>query len=106
MESITPKKLATILAALRLWQCELNTDTDDRVCFGDDMSVLKGTGHFQEEDPLTPEEIDELCEALNLGEYVDCGDFIKAAKAAGFGTDKPIEGSTAVDLINEHFFNK
>ena len=50
MKKITNSELATILAALRYFQASKVTATGS---------------HFDDAPPLTPEEIDELCETLN-----------------------------------------
>ena len=50
MKKITDSELATILAALRYFQASKVTATGS---------------HFDDTPPLTPEEIDELCETLN-----------------------------------------
>ena len=52
---LTERELATILAALRYWQRTLQKDGQPPV-----------TEHFTEATPLDEEEIDELCERLNL----------------------------------------
>jgi hypothetical protein len=58
MRKLTDRDLATILHGLRLVQ-ELAGDSS-----GD---CRQGTcEHFDEARPLAPEEIDELCEAINL----------------------------------------
>lgn len=56
---LTGRELATVLAALRLWQarhswgeCPINIEN-------------RFVGHFGEHRPLTPHEIDALCEQLN-----------------------------------------
>ena len=49
---------ATILAALRSFQVEILNNRDS---FHDE-------GHFSEYDPLSPTEIDALCEKINFGE--------------------------------------
>ena len=48
-------ELATVLAALRLWQAARD--------YGDDLAAY--AGHFAEHPPLSSREIDELCEQLN-----------------------------------------
>lgn len=53
---ISNRELATVLAALRLWQAGLPLDFE-----GD----AGRTGHFEEHAPLTPDEIDKLCERIN-----------------------------------------
>jgi hypothetical protein len=54
-DKFTDQELATILAALRLWQALLE--------HGEDLTPY--VGHFEEHQPLSPLEIDELCERLN-----------------------------------------
>jgi hypothetical protein len=54
----TDRELATLLAALRYWQQGLD-DNDGEAPLRD---------HFEDEvTPLTPEEINDLCERLNCG---------------------------------------
>ena len=53
---MTKKELATVLAALRYWQQDLDAN---------DSPPIDGE-HFTEFKPLSSEEIDELCERLNL----------------------------------------
>lgn len=50
----TGRQLATVLAALRYWQQDLEANEDPPI-----------SDHFTDHDPLTPEEIDSLCEQLN-----------------------------------------
>lgn len=54
--TITARQMATVLAALRYWQADLS----------DDDTILDGRGFFDEHCPLTVEEVDTLCEHLNL----------------------------------------
>jgi hypothetical protein len=54
-ETFTEQELATILAALRLWQASEE--------HGEDLAPY--IGHFEEHQPLSSLEIDELCERLN-----------------------------------------
>jgi len=59
---LTPKELATVLAALRHWQdLEKRDPQAGKFIAGSDR---EGT-FFEEHDPLTVEEIDSLCERLN-----------------------------------------
>jgi hypothetical protein len=53
----TERELATVLAALRYWQQDLAENEDGPIC-----------EHFTDQTPLTVEEIDDLCERLNLGQ--------------------------------------
>jgi len=53
---LSDRKIAQVLAALRNWQIEgLNEDLVDAFA-----------GHFEEHEPLSGEEVDTLCERLNL----------------------------------------
>ena len=57
--NLSDRELATVLAALRYWQQDLDTqDSND-----------EGSGpispHFDEHEPLTSDQIDALCERLN-----------------------------------------
>ena len=51
---LSDRELATVLAALRYWQQDL-AENDGPI-----------SEHFDEHTPLTVEEIDDLCERLNL----------------------------------------
>lgn len=53
---INERELATVLAALRYWQTDLEAN---------DGEVIDAE-HFQQHSPLTVDEIDKLCERLNL----------------------------------------
>jgi len=53
---LTEREIAQLLAALRNWQTDsLNEDL-----------VEAFAGHFEDSEPLTDEEIDDLCERLNF----------------------------------------
>lgn len=52
---LSERELATVLAALRYWQQDL-ADNDE---------CPISEGHFEDHDPLTVDEIDDLCERLN-----------------------------------------
>src|SRR5258708_694829 len=54
--NLDPRKLATVLAALRLWQREFDTPEEYLDAFPE---------HFEDYRPLDTDEIDELCERLN-----------------------------------------
>jgi hypothetical protein len=55
---LSARELAQVLAALRNWQTDaLNEDLAEAFA-----------GHFEEHEPLTDDEIDELCERLNLAD--------------------------------------
>ena len=53
--SLSTRELATVLAALRLWQDFVRDGTD----------AAQGLDHFYDHKPLDASEIDELCERLN-----------------------------------------
>ena len=55
---LNSRELATVLAALRLWQRDL-----EEVGVGQDMQEF-----FTEYEPLSSAEITQLCERLNFGE--------------------------------------
>jgi predicted transcriptional regulator len=58
---LSDREVATLLAALRNWQIDgLNEDLADAFA-----------GHFEDHDPLSDDEIDELCERLNFGEEAE-----------------------------------
>ncbi len=51
-----PRELATVLAALRFWQANMEDDEREESTIATDSGLLT---------PLTDNEIDTLCEALN-----------------------------------------
>ena len=53
---LNPRELATVLAALRHWQRELERHG---------LDWAQGFPHFADEPPLSMEEIDSLCDRLN-----------------------------------------
>jgi hypothetical protein len=57
------RETATALAALRYWQ---------RALARDGASLTQGDPHFAEVDPLTSDEIDGLCDWLNMSEHRPC----------------------------------
>lgn len=59
---ITPRQLATILAALRYWQREGLMSSGHEHDIASDNDTLE---------PLNREEIDALCESLNFGDHTD-----------------------------------
>lgn len=60
---LTDAETATILAALRYWQRDMQSARDDE---GEDWTVtLRGDGHFYDQAPLSDEEIDVLCEGIS-----------------------------------------
>ena len=59
---LTTRETATALAALRRWQAELLRQGD---------ALTKHNLHFEQVPPLTLEEIDGLCEWLNLADTCD-----------------------------------
>lgn len=54
MNSVTPKETATVLAALRLFQSTIGIDSEG----------INQMPHFIDHDPLTAEEVDDLCERI------------------------------------------
>src|SRR5436190_17604214 len=65
MKNLTPRELATVLAALRYWQdkCASSADPVTQVFIPAELAT-----HFIEEPPLTMDDIDTLCEQLNFGD--------------------------------------
>ncbi len=55
---LTSQEIPTILAALRFWQEALNMEYNGR----DFMP-----NYFKDVEPLTVQEIDDLCEKINIG---------------------------------------
>jgi hypothetical protein len=55
---LTSRELATVLAALRYWQQDLDQSGEDGVPIDEE--------HFKDEEPLTSEQIDALCERINV----------------------------------------
>ena len=66
-KKMTPREMATVLAALRRFQDEMHTFAME---VGDPMVEMSQAmpGHFEDHAPLSISEIDALCERLNLGE--------------------------------------
>ncbi len=58
MNALTDRELATVLAALRQWQMDWESNPEE----------LADSVHFEKHKPLTSSEIDELCERLNCEE--------------------------------------
>lgn len=54
---LTDRELATVLAALRLWQSQDGGETNSEL-----NAIASNEGQCE---PLTEEEIDDLCERLN-----------------------------------------
>ncbi len=59
-----PRELATVLAALRHWQATV---------LASDPAATSQFEHFGDTTPLTTQEVDDLCERLNLGPEEDDG---------------------------------
>lgn len=70
MKTLTPRELATVLAALRYWEKEA-------LAFIPDGHLNKNTvptrvkDHFEDHAPLTANEIDSLCEKINVEDEED-----------------------------------
>jgi len=58
--SLTDRDIATILAALRKWQAITSPE-------GGCDPRQTSPAHFQDREPLNGDEIDALCEHINLG---------------------------------------
>ena len=57
---LNEREIAQLLAALRNWQVDaLNENLADTFA-----------GHFEDHEPLSDEEIDDLCERINFGDNV------------------------------------
>ena len=57
MVDLSDREIAQLLAALRNWQTDsINEDLEEAFA-----------GHFEDHEPLSDEEIDDLCERLNFG---------------------------------------
>ena len=58
--NLTAREIATILAALRTWQANIDTPEDFK-------AMTEDNEHFPDEEvaPLNVNEIDELCERIN-----------------------------------------
>ena len=52
---LNERELATVLAALRHWQQHIQRTG----------TAVRDSSHFEDVEPLTPEEIDRLCQRLN-----------------------------------------
>jgi predicted DNA-binding transcriptional regulator YafY len=57
---LTEQELATVLAALRHWQQSLRRE----------HGRVAAWPHFEDQEPLTLREIDELCERLNSSDLL------------------------------------
>lgn len=57
--SVTPRELATILAALRYWQANDRSNASE----APEYDIASDSGDFE---PLRNDEIDALCEQLNV----------------------------------------
>lgn len=66
----TSQELATVLAALRYWQNDVLNQEGAR----------RGDAHFEEVNPLTASEVDDLCENLNFGDIAPLHVTIKPAE--------------------------
>ena len=53
--ALSDRELATMLAALRYWQADVL----------EIEGAHKGEAHFEDYEPLSSEDVDELCERLN-----------------------------------------
>ena len=84
---LTDRELATVLAALRFWQAEMVNAYES--CEADDwpssIPVVDKGGHFREHKPLTPDEIDGLCERLNSVENTEAFRTMQAIRKQGKG---------------------
>ena len=58
---LSDRELDTVIDALRLWQRTVGSDKPQ----DSDIADIGGSGSH--DDPLSPEEIDELCERINVG---------------------------------------
>lgn len=70
--NLTAQQTATVLAALRYWQ----RDLEDNMGLEHDVpeGIIDGAGHFETEKPLNSEQIDELCERINFAdEEIEAG---------------------------------
>ena len=77
---MTNKELATVLAALRYWQQDL--EANDAPPISEEF--------FADCEPLTSEEIDELCERLNSEpETIEPSRSLKVKKRHGARTSQP-----------------
>jgi hypothetical protein len=66
--TLTYAELSTILAALRMFQEELNAEGLDG--YESPTHRVVAMPHFEDVGPLTSPEIDSLCERLNAGEIL------------------------------------
>lgn len=96
---------STILAALRFYQANNQGDPDSRSAEIHELA----TGGGEDLTSLDDEGIDDLCEALNCqpeeshGMLETVAELVADLERIGFGGDDDIEGSEAVDVVNDHF---
>jgi hypothetical protein len=64
-EFLSPKELATVLAALRHWQRVVERESGGLYHKEKEAAERMSPMHFATVDPLTLSEIDQLCERLN-----------------------------------------
>ncbi len=62
IRNITDRELATILAALRHWERIILSERDDHSA---DVARRFSPEHFENQTPLTAEEVDELAQRLD-----------------------------------------
>jgi hypothetical protein len=86
---LTSRELATVLAALRYWQNDLDDDPEM-------FENLPGSGHFEQETPLNGDEIDRLCEELNC---CPCANTLLSDRTA---KDRELI-EAAEDMLTDHF---
>lgn len=67
-ELLSPDELATMLAALRLWQRSVERGTGGVPSKEREVAARMSPMHFDGTTPLTLTEIDQLCERLNRSE--------------------------------------
>lgn len=94
--TLTPRELATVLAALRRWQEEW---TGHHLA----PSHLRKMEHFTEERPLTMKQIDQLCERLNTPPTKQWAAYMSMTKYSVEGTTLYPSYREALEAVAEFY---
>jgi len=103
MRKLNDRELGTVLAALRVYQQRLEENGGAPPQDVDDIATAGGTI----KNPMVVDEIDSLCEKLNIEDQPSLHDkvvaLVDSLDAIGFANgDAPVSGADAVDAILEH----
>ena len=101
---MTDKQVTTVLAALRHWQ-EVLAETRGKIK-NPAWVPDKQYDFFEQDEPLTLEEIDQLCEELNCpreSEFVSPEEFILLIKALREANEAPIKYLRLAEKLSNYF---